>query len=139
MSVLTGTSVAGTALVAMGASVAAVVAVAVSPAPCPPQADKTSIIRAATTNNFLIIFSLLSNHVQNNAMHVPKPAPGEITKKKQKNSGLFAANISCLTQFVILFISKHHQLRFGVFKRIAGDLLFERFTRQHRKINQRPQ
>jgi hypothetical protein len=110
VSVVTGASVAGTAVVAMGAAVAAVVAVDVSPAACPPQADKISIISAATTNSFLIIFSLLSNHVQNNAMHVPKTTPGEITKKKQKNSGLLATTISCLTQFVILFISKHHQL-----------------------------
>jgi hypothetical protein len=85
VSVLTGASVAGAALVARGASVAAIVAVDVSPAAPPPQADKTSIISAATTNSFLIIFSLLSNHVQKNAMLVPKTTPGESTKKTQKN------------------------------------------------------
>jgi len=84
VSVVTGTSVAGTAVVAMGASVAAVVAVDVSPAACPPQADRISIITAATTNSFLIIFSLLSNHVQNNAIHVPKTTPGEITRRNRK-------------------------------------------------------
>jgi hypothetical protein len=61
VSALGGVSVMDTSVVATGPSVA--VTVPISVAAFPPQADKTSTIRAATTNSLLIIFSLLGNHV----------------------------------------------------------------------------
>ena len=62
VSVIAGGSVTDTSAVATGDSVAVTVAVSTSACP-PPQADKTSAIRAVTTNSFLIIFSLLCYHV----------------------------------------------------------------------------
>jgi hypothetical protein len=63
VSVIAGGSVMETGAVVAGTSVA--VTVAVSASACPlPQADKTSAIRAVTTNSFLIIFSLLCIYVQ---------------------------------------------------------------------------
>jgi hypothetical protein len=63
VSVPGGASVMDITVVATVISVPALVAVAVSAAACPLQADKTSASRAVTINSFLIIFILLCYHV----------------------------------------------------------------------------
>src|SRR5512147_319373 len=62
VSVMAGGSVIETSAVATGACVAVTVDLPTSACPPPPQPHKTSASRAVTTNNFLIIFSLLCYH-----------------------------------------------------------------------------
>ena len=38
--------------------------------------------------------------------------------------------------FLVMGLSEHHHLTFGLFNRVACDLLFESFTRQYRELGQ---